>query len=109
MTDPLNIFPQIFQKWPINHENLVLYSIHAAHSKLSSLSKAHAGSIPYTVLEIVVSMQTLSDHISTLSDPKKLGSDIWLNSEYNHFIYTHIDVTKLYVHSTIHLNKAEIV
>ena len=33
----------------------------------------------YAVLEIVVSIQTLSDYFGILSDPKKFGSDICLS------------------------------
>ena len=41
-----------------------------------------------TVLEIMVSIQTLSDHFGILSDPKKLGSDIWLSTTSCHFTHT---------------------
>ena len=43
----------------------------------------------HTVLEIMVSIQTLSDHFGILSDPKKFGSDIWLSTMYLMFIYIH--------------------
>ena len=50
----------------------------------------------YTVLEIVVSIQTLSDHLGILSDPKKFGSDIWLSTTSCSF-HIHSDVTKSFV------------
>ena len=33
-----------------------------------------------SVLEIMVSVWTLSDHFGILSDPKRFGSDIWLST-----------------------------
>ena len=48
------------------------------------------------VLEIVVSIQTLSDHLGILSDPKKFGSDIWLSTTSCSF-HIHSDVTKSFV------------
>ena len=47
-------------------------------------------------LEIVVSIQTLSDHFDILSDPNKFGSDIWLSTTSCSF-HTHSDDTKSFV------------
>ena len=49
-----------------------------------------------TVLEIVVSIQTLSNHFGILFDPKKFGSDIWLSTTSCSF-HTHSDDTKSFV------------
>ena len=48
------------------------------------------------VLEIMVSIQTLSDHFGVLSDPKMFGSDIWLSTTSCSF-HTHSDVIKSFV------------
>ena len=45
------------------------------------------------VLEIMVSIQTLSNQFAILSDPKKFGSDIKLSTTSCSF-HTHSDVTK---------------
>ena len=37
-------------------------------------------SCAYAVFEITVGLRTLSDHFDHLSDPKMLGSDIWLST-----------------------------
>ena len=49
------------------------------------------------VLEIVASIQTLSDHFGILSDPRKFGSDIWLstNQANVHFTCADNDVSTL--------------
>ena len=47
----------------------------------------------YAVLEIMVSIQTFSNHFGILSDPKKFGSDIWLSTTSCSF-HTNSDVTK---------------
>ena len=51
-----------------------------------------------SVLEIMVSIQTLSDHFGVLSDPKMFGSDIWLSTTSCSF-HTHMysDVIKSFV------------
>ena len=39
----------------------------------------------------MVSIQTLSNHFGILSDPKKFGSDIWLNTNQTNIHFTHAD------------------
>ena len=52
-------------------------------------------SISMSVLEIMGSIQTLSDHFGILSDPKKFGSDIWLSTNQTnvHFMRADRDVS----------------
>ena len=49
-----------------------------------------------TVVEIMVSIQTLPDLSGILSDPKKFGSDIWLSTT-SCSVHTHSDDTKSFV------------
>ena len=50
----------------------------------------------YTVLEIMISIQTLPDHFGILFDLKMFGSDIWLSTTSCSF-HTHSDDTKSFV------------
>ena len=63
---------------------------HLAHS--SNITAV----VPRTKLEIMVSIQILSDYLDILSDPEKLGSDIWLSTTSCSF-HAHSDVTKSFV------------
>ena len=60
--------------------------------KIKYITHLHANA----VLEIMVSIQTLSDHFGVLSDPKMFGSDIWLSTTSCSF-HTHRDVIKSFV------------
>ena len=61
------------------------------------LSEYYNSPITITVLEIMVSIQTLSDHFGILSDPKMFGSDIWLSTNQTnvHFTCADSDVSML--------------
>ena len=50
-----------------------------------------------TVLEIMVSIQTVSDHFGILSDLKNFGSEIWLSTTISFYMHTVVMVTKLSV------------
>ena len=56
----------------------------------------YGGICTISVFEVMVSIQTLSDHFGTLLNPKKFGSDIWLSISYlkAHLIHAHSDVAK---------------
>ena len=47
--------------------------------------------VPGAVLEIMVSIQTLSEHFGILSDPKMFGSDIWLSTNQTNVHFTCVD------------------
>ena len=49
----------------------------------------------HRVLEIMVSIQTLSDHFGILANPKKFGSDIWLSTNQTNFTCADNDVSTL--------------